>query len=65
MPDCSKKQRTEAHFDLKMSRNPRFEQPPAHVTLAADGVHARAAADGQRIELKPFNGRSSGNLHEV
>jgi hypothetical protein len=44
---------------------PHLEQPPAHVTLAADDVHARAAADGQRIELKPFNARSNGNLREV
>lgn len=34
---------------------PRLGQPPAHVILAADGVHARAAGDGHRIELKPFN----------
>jgi len=35
--------------------NPHLERPPAHVALAADRVHARATADGQRIELKPFN----------
>jgi hypothetical protein len=44
---------------------PHLEQPLAQVTLAADGVHARAAADGQRIELKAFNAQSRGNLREV
>jgi hypothetical protein len=54
-----------------LNRNERaMENPSSRAAAGARdprrGPRARgAAADGQRIELKSFNARSSGNLREV